>query len=480
MKHMSVPVALLGITACTAPDVVSMTADYDLGSTGVASSSESGSGPGSSEADATATDSTGGIDPGESSGSTGEEGIVCGDGVVEGDEVCDDGINDAQYGGCAADCSALAPHCGDGKTQDSENCDDGNKDNGDGCNVDCVASGSVLWSRQLSGNVYHDLALDDEDGVLAVANTSAKVQYYDRDGVPGWSIDVAEDRAVAVAWHPTEGWAVTGTTVSSDNKDVWFRRYDSVGAQLASFSYETSDRDEVSDIAFDSVGDIYAVGRGGEDADGVAWLRKYTNTGAELWSLTVDGPVDESDLAAGVVVSADDEVIVAGHSRVSGNGDDIWVKSYDPEKNQLWGAEYSSPDHDRAFGLGLHPAGGVVVAGAVDSIDAMWAGRFDVGGLGVTSGDVAEPGVISAGLSAAVDSTGAIVLIGIVLDGEMRAGIRKFDAEGVLLWSTNDAPEGGGAGGFSVVIDSQDAIIVAGGWQEPGVAMDGWVRKYAP
>ncbi len=49
----------------------------------------------------------------------------CGDGVVAGDEECDDGVNDGSYGGCMPDCTQ-GPGCGDAVLQDPpEDCDDG-------------------------------------------------------------------------------------------------------------------------------------------------------------------------------------------------------------------------------------------------------------------------------------------------------------------------------------------------------------------
>ena len=39
----------------------------------------------------------------------------CGDGIVAGDEVCDDGMNDGSYGGCMPGCKARGPYCGDNK-----------------------------------------------------------------------------------------------------------------------------------------------------------------------------------------------------------------------------------------------------------------------------------------------------------------------------------------------------------------------------
>jgi fibro-slime domain-containing protein len=51
---------------------------------------------------------------------------TCGDGIVAGDEVCDDGKNDGKYGGCMPGCLARAPFCGDGSVQNPpETCDDG-------------------------------------------------------------------------------------------------------------------------------------------------------------------------------------------------------------------------------------------------------------------------------------------------------------------------------------------------------------------
>lgn len=50
---------------------------------------------------------------------------TCGDGIVAGDETCDDGVNDGSYGSCMPDCTP-GPRCGDAVLQDPpEQCDDG-------------------------------------------------------------------------------------------------------------------------------------------------------------------------------------------------------------------------------------------------------------------------------------------------------------------------------------------------------------------
>ena len=74
---------------------------------------------------------------------------VCGNGVVESDEFCDDGNSVTElcdYGEpscvvCAADCTEQAGEthlCGDGVIHESEQCDDGNENDTDGCRNTCL------------------------------------------------------------------------------------------------------------------------------------------------------------------------------------------------------------------------------------------------------------------------------------------------------------------------------------------------------
>jgi cysteine-rich repeat protein len=63
--------------------------------------------------------------------------IVCGDGVKEGSEQCDDG-NLSNGDGCSANCIVENAQCGDSILQDNEECDDGALATGDGCNANCL------------------------------------------------------------------------------------------------------------------------------------------------------------------------------------------------------------------------------------------------------------------------------------------------------------------------------------------------------
>jgi cysteine-rich repeat protein len=65
---------------------------------------------------------------------------VCGNGVVEEGELCDDGNtnnNDSCHNDCMGGCPTKTPVCGNGVLEQGEECDDGNKTDGDGCSSTC-------------------------------------------------------------------------------------------------------------------------------------------------------------------------------------------------------------------------------------------------------------------------------------------------------------------------------------------------------
>jgi formylglycine-generating enzyme required for sulfatase activity len=81
----------------------------------------------------------------------------CGDGVINGTEVCDDGVNSGGYNGCMPGCSALGPRCGDGVINGSEVCDDGVNSGGyNGCMPGCSALGPRCGDGVINGSEVCD------------------------------------------------------------------------------------------------------------------------------------------------------------------------------------------------------------------------------------------------------------------------------------------------------------------------------------
>ena len=102
-------------------------------------------------------------------GEAGSTRVVCGDGVREGSEACDDGAQ-IDGDGCSASCTvedgwtcseneaglstcrpATPTDCGNGMKEGSEACDDGNKVSGDGCSELCAVEGGFTCSENEVG-----------------------------------------------------------------------------------------------------------------------------------------------------------------------------------------------------------------------------------------------------------------------------------------------------------------------------------------
>ena len=96
---------------------------------------------------------------------------ICGNGVVEDGESCDDG-NAIAGDGCEADCSitVITPACGDGNLDPGEVCDDGNQIAGDGCELNCTET--VTTMPQCPGDPScPSLDPNPNDGLTTVDDT---------------------------------------------------------------------------------------------------------------------------------------------------------------------------------------------------------------------------------------------------------------------------------------------------------------------
>lgn len=120
------------------------------------------------------TDPSGDANP-DGSGGPG----ICGNGRVEGEEVCDDG-NNFPGDGCSADCRS-DESCGNRITDPGETCDDGNEIDGDGCSALCrVETGCGNGSLE-RGEQCDDGNLTSGDGCSATCQLEVYVAV-DSDG----------------------------------------------------------------------------------------------------------------------------------------------------------------------------------------------------------------------------------------------------------------------------------------------------------
>ncbi len=89
---------------------------------------------------------------------------VCGNGVIEGEEQCDDG-NRVDDDACSNSCQlAEKAVCGNGKVEVGELCDDGNQVDGDGCQRDCKPTPPDQEVLAICGNGIRETGEACDDG----------------------------------------------------------------------------------------------------------------------------------------------------------------------------------------------------------------------------------------------------------------------------------------------------------------------------
>jgi len=173
---------LLGLAACTPG--TGETTEVDLGSstTGegttqqgiqTVTSETMGSDPGTTDPVTTSGTTSGTTDPAsgsstsdptDASSSTTDPPAVCGNGILEGDEACDDGNQD-DTDECTNQCRP--PGCGDGILQAPEECDDNNTADDDACTNACLNAFCGDGKTQIDAEECDDGNADDSDSCLA-------------------------------------------------------------------------------------------------------------------------------------------------------------------------------------------------------------------------------------------------------------------------------------------------------------------------
>jgi len=121
------------------------------------------------------------VTTGEMVTTSGEVPGSCGDGVVDADEGCDDGVANSAAAACTPDCQPQT--CGDGHHGEFEGCDDGNQDETDDCTNACVSSTCGDGVVQPGLEECDDGDKDNGDSCLANCNLATCGDGYVRGGM---------------------------------------------------------------------------------------------------------------------------------------------------------------------------------------------------------------------------------------------------------------------------------------------------------
>ena len=434
---------------------------------------------------------------------------VCGDAVIDAPEVCDDGTNDNSYGGCAADCSALGPHCQDSITNGAEACDDGNAVDGDGCNVDCIFSGSELWTAYYPGDDAGNArargaAVDNEGNVIIVGeefvvgqNANAWARKYSPAGDILWSWSwngksSGDDILYAVAVTPENDLVMVGETyVAGNGADMLFVKLgpDSKPVWQLTHSGGTAFGDRAFGVAVDPAGNIAVTG---EEYKLIGlhnvWTSLMDPDGLEIWSDVYDANAG-NDAGNAVAFTPTGDLVVAGNIYVPIGLADLWLRKYSAAGNELW---THTADHmkgnDMWHAIAIDEVGDIALSGEVYEVEGLAAiltAKYNVAGFELWSQiNDSAGGDNDIGHGVAIDPSGNIISVGeeYTANDFARTWVRKHDPAGAELWTQiHDGVDAGNDIAWAVAIDPDTGHIYAAGEEyRVGQFADVWLTKYAP
>lgn len=397
--------------------------------------------------------------------------------------------------------------CGDGLIDGDEACDDGNMIDADGCNDDCTVSGELLWSDSLGSGLGQPdeafAAATDGFGNLYVAGyvsvdgPSSDIWYrkYDDAGAELWTTTVdgpasGKDQGRAIAAEDSELFYVGGyTPVAMESNNTWLRRHGADGSTIWTEAYNgvSASSDIIRAIALDGIGGLVAVGHTTVTGEGQnVWMRRYSEGGVATWTRTFGGAGLGNDSGIAVAVAGDGSIYVGGAETVPGEGYNMWLAHLDQDGNTLWTRVRNGPANkaDYINGVVALPGGDAIVCGYEGMADIPWQAwirRYDnAGGIVWTTtydGETHEGAYCDA---IARDSAGDLVFTGGEnVDGVRRIMVRKLADDGSTRWGTTVPPAAAGPDfGRGVAIGPDDSIYVVGAADMGTDARDLWVGRF--
>jgi len=321
------------------------------------------------------------------------------------------------------------------------------------------------------------------------------------------------------AYESAEGIAVYGSGVyvtgvtdgtllgqtSAGFIDAFVRKYDANGNEIWTRQFGSPERDETRSISVDTSG-VYVSGwttgalpgqtrAGREDA----FVRKYDPDGNEIW--TRQFGTSESAFASGIAVDGSG-VYVTGSTngafpgQTSAGSQDVFVRKYDVEGNEIWTRQFGTPEGDAASKIAVD-ASGMYVAGSTPGAlsgqtsagnNDAFVRKYDLDGNELWTRQFGGAN-FDAAVGVAVDASGVYVAGNTegALPGQTSAGprdvfLRKYNFDGNELW-TRQFGTSDDEIARAVAVDAS-GVYVAGrtGGALPGQTSagsgDAFVRKY--
>lgn len=294
------------------------------------------------------------------------------------------------------------PVCGDGVVEGEEPCDDGNMISGDACAPNCVLPGTVIWNKVYDFDDHcqgHGVVIASTGDLVVTA--SCEESGWRLLGVrPGggfmWLSGTGASNTARIAMGPSDEYVIGGLVNMSQG---YIRYYNSDGAWEWFTSLDAVS--SVGPVAIDGGGGVIVGGNVGNDrfvhrysaegvlewatqqpggiqvialatnATGYVWslrlspfqLETYTNAGDPDWAYSLLGT---STAQGDVAVDSNDNAYVVGQTNL--DWESFYVAKFDPEGAPLWTEIHDDPGiSEVGYSVAVMPNGGALVAGYTNS-----------------------------------------------------------------------------------------------------------------
>lgn len=210
-------------------------------------------------------------------------------------------------------------------------------------------------------------------------------------GGPDWDTSFdngldLDDRGHAIAGLPDGGLVITGSmTLADGTLDLWVGAFDADGGERWVVAHDEDDLDDEGlGVAVTSRGELVVAGATERDGEGRnIWVRKLEADGDKVWTHTYTSADEHDDLATGVAVDSENNIVVVGHVGGGGGGDaDIWVRKLDGEDGvAIWTDIHDGPagGDDRGYGVAVDDKDDVLATGSEEQEDGtldVWVRKY--------------------------------------------------------------------------------------------------------
>lgn len=248
-------------------------------------------------------------------------------------------------------------------------------------------TGDTLWARSYNGSLSKNdegtgICIDAFGNVYVVGfaeyyskATDVVVLKYSNDGELIWQLpysktsDPLEDKGLGIAADLNGNIYVTGYTTNYDGKkDIFVNKYNSAGLVWTSALEDGGTNLDAQglSIAVSNSGYVYVAGytTSAASSEDIAVI-KYNSSGTKQWLTRVNGNVNQSDKAWGIVVDELDNCFITGYTTNSATGVDCYTAKINSSGTIIWGKNYNGGGNqsDKAWGIVVDTDGAVYITG---------------------------------------------------------------------------------------------------------------------